>query len=353
MKNLQVGLAGFGPGGHIFNAPIIESTAGFLISAAMTSNPQNRKVAREKYPQADVVTEYEQLLENDQLDLIVITTPNHTHYPMAKKALLAGKHVVVEKPFTVTTREAEDLIRLSQEQQLVLSINHNRRWDSDFQTVRRVIASNRLGKVVEYQAHFDRFRNYIKPGWKEQKEVPGSGILYDLGSHLIDQALLLFGFPAEVFAILSSQRADSTVTDRFEVYLLYPDLKVRLSAGMLVKKPGPRYTLLGQKGSFLKFGMDPQEEALKAGQTPSTTPDWGVEEPHLWGELHLDNNGDTHLEKIKSESGDYRKFYQNIYQAIVNKVPLEVTPEQAKRVIQIIEAAYRSHMSKQVVKVQE
>lgn len=353
MKKLQVGLAGFGPGGHIFNAPIIDSTEGFNISAAMTSNPQNIKVAREKYPQTRIVTDYGELLRNDQLDLIVITTPNHTHYPMTKEALAAGKHVVVEKPFTVTTREAEDLIRVSKENQLVLSINHNRRWDSDFQTVRKVIASQKLGKIVEYQAHFDRFRNYIKPGWKEQDDIPGSGILYDLGSHLIDQALLLFGFPVEVFATLSAQRADSRVTDSFELFLLYPDLKVRLSAGMLVKKPGPRYTVLGRNGSFLKYGMDPQEEALKAGHNPKTFSSWGVEEPQSWGTIYLDKNGRTHTEKVKSEPGDYRRFYQNIYQAIAYNAPLEVTPEQAKRVIQIIEAAYRSHQSRQVVKVQE
>lgn len=353
MKKLHVGLAGFGPGGHVFNAPIIGSTEGFIIAAAMTSNPQNIKVAREKYPQASIVADYDQLLKNEQLDLIVITTPNHTHYPMAKEALLAGKHVVVEKPFTVTTREAEDLIRLAKEKQVVLSINHNRRWDSDFQTVRQIIASKRLGKIVEFQAHFDRFRNYIKPGWKEQEDVPGSGILYDLGSHLIDQALLLFGLPSEVFALLSSQRADSKVTDNFEVFLIYPDLKVRLSAGMLVKHPGPRYTVLGRNGSFLKFGMDPQEAALKEGQYPRDMSFWGVEDSQIWGELHLDSDGKTSIEKIRSEPGDYRKFYQNIYQAIVNKAPLEVTPEQARRVIQIIEASYRSHQTKRMVAVNE
>lgn len=349
MKNLYVGLAGFGPGGHVFNAPIIDSTEGFIIAAAMTSNPQNIKVAREKYPQASIVADYDQLLKNEQLDLIVITTPNHTHYPMAKEALLAGKHVVVEKPFTVTTREADDLIGLAKEKQVVLSINYNRRWDSDFQTVRQIIASERLGKIVEYQAHFDRFRNYIKPGWKEQEDVPGSGILYDLGSHLIDQALLLFGLPSKVFALLSSQRADSKVTDNFEVFLIYPDLKVRLSAGMLVKHPGPRYTVLGRNGSFLKSGMDPQEAALKEGQYPRDTSFWGVEDPQIWGELHLDSDGKTSIEKIRSEPGDYRKFYQNIYQAIINKAPLEVTPEQARRVIQIIEASYRSHQTKRMV----
>lgn len=353
MKKLQVGLAGFGPGGHIFNAPIINSTEGFIISSAMTSDPENMKVAKKNYPQVTLVTDFDQLLRNEQLDLIVITTPNHTHYPMAKEALLAGKHVVVEKPFTVTTREAEDLILLAKEKQVVLSINHNRRWDSDFQTVRKVIASEKLGKIVEYQAHFDRFRNYIKPGWKEQNDIPGSGILYDLGSHLIDQALLLFGFPWEVFAILSSQRADSRVVDSFEVFLLYPNLKVRLSAGMLVKKPGPRYTVLGRNGSFLKFGMDPQEEALKADQIPKFSSSWGVEDPQIWGDLYLDDSGETRKEKVKSEPGDYRRFYQNIYQAIVNKAPLEVTPEQAKQVIHIIEAASRSHQTKQVVGVQE
>lgn len=345
MKILQVGLAGFGPGGQVYNTPIFTSLKGYALSKIMTSSPANIAVAHHQYPKAQVVQNFEDLIGDKQIDLIVITTPNHLHYAMAKKALEAGKHVVVEKPFTTNSKEASELIALSQQNNRILSVNHNRRWDSDIQTVLKVIESGRLGKIVEFKAHFDRFRNYIKPGWKEQKDTPASGILYDLGSHLIDQALLLFGKPSEVFCHLQTQRADTQVPDQFDLLLLYPGLKVSLSAGMLVKKPGPRYTVLGDQGSFLKYAMDPQEAQLKLGKTPLTTTDWGIEPKEQWGELHL---GDE-VELIESKPGDYRIFYENIYNAIVKDSHLLVTPVQAQTVIKIIEAAQISHLEKRII----
>lgn len=345
MKTLQVGLAGFGPGGQVYNAPIFTSLKGYALSKIMTSNPANIAVAHNQYPQAHVVQNFEDLIGDKQIDLIVITTPNHLHYPLAKKALEAGKHVVVEKPFTTNSEEASELIALSQQKNCVVSVNHNRRWDSDIQTVKKVIESGRLGDVVEFKAHFDRFRNYIKPGWKEEKKIPASGILYDLGSHLIDQALLLFGKPSEVFCNMQTQRADTQVPDQFDLLILYPDLKVSLTAGMLVKKPGPRYTVLGRQGSFLKYGMDTQEAQLKLGKTPLDTTDWGVEPKEQWGELHLENK----VELVESEPGDYRVFYENVHSAIVKGTPLIVTPIQAKTVIEVIEAAEKSHREKRIV----
>lgn len=345
MTTLRVGLAGFGPGAQVYNTPIFTSLNGYTLSKIMTSSPANVAIARDQYPKASVVQNFEDLTKDEQIDLIIITTPNHLHYDLAKKALEAGKHVVVEKPFTTSSKEATELITLSKQKNCVLSVNHNRRWDSDFQTVQKVVDSGVLGKIVEFKAHFDRFRNYIKPGWKEEKEIPASGILYDLGSHLIDQALLLFGKPSEVFCNLQTQRIDTQVPDQFDLLLLYPDLKVNLTAGMLVKRPGPRYTVLGRQGNFLKYGMDTQEAQLKEGKKPIDTSAWGIEPKTQWGVLHLEDK----MELVESEPGDYRRFYTNIHNAIVKDTPLSVTPCQARTVIEIIERAEKSHREKRIV----
>lgn len=346
MRVLQVGLAGFGPGGQTYNAPVIASTKGFRLSKILTSNPQNIAVATQHYPQAKLVSDYDSIINDREIDLVVITTPNHLHFSLAKQALQAGKHVIVEKPFTTSSQEATELIELAGLHNRIISVNHNRRWDSDFRTIEKLLMEpSDLGKIVEYRAHFDRFRNFIKTGWKEKKEVPGSGILYDLGSHLIDQVLVVFGSPTEVFAHLRKQRADSEVIDNFEILLLYPELKVSLTAGMLVKKPGPRYTVLGRNGSFLKYGMDVQEAALKQGKSPADTENWGIEPKEQWGELYLEEG----VKHVKSEPGDYREFYNNIYDCIVHDQPLAVSPQQARTVIEIIEAALRSHQQKQIV----
>lgn len=342
MKTIKVAMAGFGKGGSIYNSPVITSVEGLEITRIMTTSKENIETARKNFPKAAIVSEYKQLLSDENIDLVVITTPNHLHKEFTEKALKTGKHVVVEKPFTPTTKEADYLIKLAKEKNLVLSIHHNRRWDSDFLTIQKLLKEEKLGKVVEYEAHFDRFRNYVKPGWKEKKENPGSGILYDLGSHLIDQALVLFGSPTEVLADLRIQRENSEVIDNFEVLLFYPDLKVTLKAGMLVKEKGPTYSIFGQKGSFLKYGADVQEEALLNGKLPKDHEDWGKEPKELWGKLNTEE--DEKL--IESERGDYRNFYQNICNAITGQENLEVTPKQASEVIKVIELAKRSNAGK-------
>ncbi len=228
---------------------------------------------------------------------------------------------------------------------LILSINHNRRWDSDARTVRKLLKNGILGEVVEYEAHFDRFRDKIKPGWKEDPDNPGSGILYDLGSHLIDQALMLFGTPKEVFADISIHRKDAKVPDNFHLLLFYPHTRVILRAGILVKEKGPTISINGSKGSFVKYGADPQEEVLKNGEKPKDHPGWGKESREIWGKLNT-----TSEEKLlESEPGDYRLLYQNLYEAIVNGAALEVTPQQARDVIKVIEMAQKSSRERKVV----
>lgn len=343
MQKIKVGLAGYGAGGRIYNAPIIAAIDDLTIGKILTRDPQNSLEAARDFPEAEVVREYDKILEDPEVDLIVITTPNHLHKQFAEEALKAGKHVVVEKPFTPSLAEAEFLKQLAREKKRILSVNHNRRWDSDIKTIKKIIDQQRLGKISEFEAHFDRFRPEIKNSWKELRKNPGSGILYDLGSHLIDQALWLFGPPKEVFAHLRAQREDSEVVDNFELLLLYPELKVTLKAGMLVKEPGPRYQVFGTKGSFIKSGMDVQEESLKNGLKPVA--DWGREPQENWGRIStLEGSG-----LVESEKGDYREFYRNVAAAIRNQEELQVTPQQAKMVIQIIELAYQSNSEKRII----
>ncbi|UJH92615.1 Gfo/Idh/MocA family oxidoreductase [Antarcticibacterium sp. 1MA-6-2] len=245
---------------------------------------------------------------------------------------------MVEKPFTPTSAEANELIGLAKEKDLILSIHHNRRWDSDFLTVRKLLQEKKLGSVVEYEAHFDRFRTEIKSGWKEEQENPGSGILYDLGSHLIDQALVLFGLPKAVYADIRIQRDGATVPDNFELLLYYSGLKVTLKAGMLVKEKGPTFIIHGTKGSFVKYGDDPQEEKMKEGLKPKDIQDWGKEPENIFGTL----NTVEEKTKVPSEEGAYIKFYENIYRAITENEELKVKPEQARDVIKVIETALKS-----------
>ncbi len=345
MNQVKTAFAGYGPGGSIYNSPILSSVPGFKVDKILTSSPENVAAARKDFPEARIVEDFKDLIDDPNLDLVIITLPNHLHFPFAKEALQAGKHVLVEKPFTSHVKEANELINLAHQKGLILSVHHNRRWDSDFQTVKKVIENDLLGKVVEYEAHFDRFRNEIKPGWKEKKENPGSGILYDLGSHLIDQALTLFGLPKEVFADIRMQRDGAQVPDAFELLLFYPNLKVTLKAGQLIKEKGPTFQVFGTKGSFVKYGADVQEEALKQGKKPSDPAEWGVEPKEIWGKL----NTVDEERLVESERGNYPFIYQNLFDAITKGEALAVTPQQARDVIRIIEAAQKSQDERCVV----
>ena len=339
MRTLKTALAGFGAGGRVYNAPILASLPEFSIEKILTSSPQNISAAKERFPKATVVQDFSEILSDETIELVVIVLPNHLHYKFAKEALQAGKNVVVEKPFTVSVKEADELISLAEEKNLILSVNHNRRWDSDFRTVHKLLKTGRLGDIVSYEAHFDRFRPKVKDGWKEEKEIPGSGILYDLGSHLIEQALYLFGKPDEVFADIRTQRAEAEVPDDFELLLFYPKLRVRLKAGMLVKEKGPTFIIHGTRGSFVKYGMDVQEEALKNGKKPEDFPEWGEEPEESWGKINIFEQE----ENIPSEKGDYRNLYRNVHAAITEGKELAVKPQQAREVIRVIELAQESH----------
>ncbi|WP_242928141.1 oxidoreductase [Pontibacter vulgaris] len=349
-QTINVGLIGFGMSGRIFHAPFISNVPGLSLKKIKANRPESIELARQRYPDAVVVTNEQEIFEDATIDLVVIATANPTHYSLAKAAFLANKHVLVDKPFTITSTEADELIELAAEKNKVLTIYQNRRWDSDFKTVKKVLDAHLLGNLVEYEAHFDRFRNAIKPDtWKEEN-LPGSGILYDLGSHLIDQALVLFGEPQEVFADIRSQRTGSQIPDYFEVTLYYENFKAILKAGMLVRETGPHFILHGDQGSFIKYGMDVQETALKAGSYPSESADWGMEPEDQWGILNTEIQGMHYRGKITSEAGDYSGLYNNVYNAILGQEELEVKPEQARNTIRIIELAMQSSHEKRRIK---
>ncbi|WP_187263079.1 Gfo/Idh/MocA family oxidoreductase [Pontibacter beigongshangensis] len=352
MKRIfNVGLIGFGLSGRVFQAPFLTLVEGFVLKKIRSTSEENIQIARARYPQAQIVGHVNDIFQDESIDLVIVASSSYTHFELAKEALLAGKHVVVEKPFTTTTAEADELIQLAKDRQRTLTAFQNRRWDSDFKTVRKVIESGLLGNLVEYEAHFDRFRNFLKPNtWKEE-DLPGSGMLYDLGSHLIDQALCLFGLPKELSCDLRIQREGGRVIDNFRLVLQYPALRVTLRAGMLVREAGPRYTLLGDQGSFLKFGLDVQEETLVAGILPTDKPDeeWGKEPEELWGRLNTDYKGMHLVGKIESEQGHYKGYFQNLYNALIGEEELEVKPEQARNIIRVIELAIKSSQEQRTV----
>jgi scyllo-inositol 2-dehydrogenase (NADP+) len=348
-KRVNVGLIGFGLGGRVFHAPILSCISGFSLLKIRETKEENIAIINSRYPQAKVVSDGDEIIKDPSIDLVVIATPNIHHFPLAKKCFLEGKHVVLDKPITVTSKEADELISLSKETNKLLAVHHNRRWDSNSLTVEKVINSKLLGRIVEYEAHYDRFRNFVrKNSWKEE-DAPGTGIFYDLGVHLIYQAIYFFGLPSEITADLRIQREGGKTVDNFEVILHYPGLKVTLKAGLLVKELGPSVVILGEQGSFVKHGMDVQEVALMAGQFPNDVPDWGKEPEALWGRINTEVNGLHILGKVESEPGDYRAFYLNVYNAILGNEELSIKPEDARNTIRIVELAYESHREKKTL----
>jgi len=343
---LNVGLIGFGLAGQVFHAPLIHANPDLRLSHIVL---RQGNASEKKYPQAKIVRSADELFADRSVDLVVVATPNTTHLELAAKALRAGKHIVVDKPFTVSSAHADELIALSRKAGRVLSVFQNRRWDGDFLTVAQVLAEKRLDRLVECESRFDRYRPALKPGSWREKDLPGSGVLFDLGSHLIDQAVVLFGRPQGIFADLRVQRDCAVAIDSFELRLEYPGLKVTLKAGSLVCEPSPRFVLYGTGGSYLKFGLDPQEEALKQGNSPAQL--HGGEEPEQnWGTITR-LNGQLVRTKYPTLAGRYSAYYENLYRAIAGREELAVKPEQSREVIRLIELAEQSAHEKRIVPV--
>ncbi|MEO7960786.1 MAG: Gfo/Idh/MocA family oxidoreductase, partial [Ginsengibacter sp.] len=310
---------------------------------------RSKNIAEEKYPGIKTYRALEDMLRDDAVELVVVNTPNYTHYEYTSKALQAGKHVVVEKPFTVTVSEGEELIALAKQQGVLLSVFQNRRYDSDFKTIMKVIEDKVLGDLADVEMHFDRFKDEAGPKAHKETPGPGTGSLYDLGSHLIDQALSLFGMPEKLFADIRIVRPTiSKVDDYFDIILFYPALRVHLKSSYAVREALPGYIFHGLKGSFIKPKTDVQEDMLKAGNVPDNS-DWGREPESERGLLHTLKNGEPVREYMVSEQGNYGEYYQGIYEAIREGKALPVTAEEGLNVIKIIEAAYKSNQTGKLI----
>lgn len=334
---IHVGLIGFGLAGRCFHAPVIDSVPGLKVTAILKREPPG---AGNLWPGARYVPTLAEMLRDDSIRLVVVATPNTSHFSYAKEALLAGRDVVVDKPFTITSGEARELCEIARSGKRQLSVYHIRRWDGDFATVAELIRSGTLGRLVSFESRYDRFRPELKPGaWREQAG-PGNGVFFDLGPHLIDQAMALFGWPQEVWADIRSERGGDA-DDAFDLHFAYPGLTVKLGSSMLAATPGPHFRLLGTRGSFTKFGMDPQEERLRAGEMPNA-PDWGKEPEERWGTLTVAQGEWLVERKVPSADGDYRGFYDNVRQAVLGEARLAVTGEDGLRVMLLLESCVES-----------
>ena len=332
---LKVALIGYGYAGKTFHAPLITSVPGLDLVAICSSNAA--KVLAD-YPSARVASSLEKLPADTHIDVVVIATPNPTHFDLARHALLAGKHVVVDKPFTVTAEQAYELKALAEHKGLTLSVFHNRRWDADFLTLRAVIATGRLGDLVSFESRFDRYRPEVRSRWREQRGE-GTGLWFDLGPHLLDQALQLFGCPIAIHADFAMQRKDAEAVDYFHVLLRYARLRVILHASMLVADESPRYILRGETGSYTKYGLDPQEDALKRGELPGSV-GWGQDSRDgvlLAATVH----GNT-KSIVTNLTGDYCHFYAGFRDAILSGAANPVSPDDAVLTMELIELACES-----------
>jgi len=343
MQRYAVGLIGYGLGGAIFHAPMIAATPGLRL-ARIASRGANREEVGLAYPGVALDDTPQAMLDDPAIALVVVCTPNASHYALAKSALLAGKHVVVDKPFVLSSCEGDELVALARDQGLLLGVYQNRRWDGDFQTLRRTVQSGELGAIHTYRAHFDRYSPQVKVRWKEQAQ-PGAGVLWDLGSHLIDQALVLFGLPKAVTAHVSIQREGAQTEDAFELVLDFGRCRAVLHAGALVRAPGPRYQVHGALGSFIKYGVDTQEEALKQGARPGD-PGWGHDLPANHATV---TGADGSCRTVETIPGAYEAFYHGVWQAMAEGTPLPVAASDAVAVVRVIECAYRSHRERRTV----
>lgn len=343
---IKVGLIGFGLAGQAFHAPIISGVPGLSLACIAA---RSGTLAQERYPSVRIARTVDDMLADEQIRLCVVATPNTSHFDLARRCLLAGRDVVVDKPFAPTLREAEELVQLARARKRLLTVYQNRRWDGDFQTLRKIIGSGELGEITEYEVRYDRFRPELKPGaWRERAE-PGAGILFDLGPHVLDQALLLFGEPQSVSARLFYQRG-GPVDDGFDVALEYPRFRALARSRMLAFAPGPHFLIHGTRGSFVKFGMDPQEDILRSPEVPpggNFGPGWGEDPEELWGTLSPADGSPPR--RVKTEIGDYRHYYANVRDAILGKAELDVTPEQALRTMRVLELAEKSHRERRTV----
>jgi predicted dehydrogenase len=345
MQKIKTALLSYGMSGKVFHAPFVTLHPGFEL---LGSWERSKKLIQEDYPEVKSYPTLESVLEDKSIEFVIVNTPTSTHFEYTKKVLLAGKHALVEKAFTTTVAEAEELNALAKEKGLKLIVFQNRRWDSDFKTVQKVVSEGSLGEIVEAEFHFDRYNPILSPKLHKETVNSGAGTLKDLGPHIIDQALCLFGMPKAVFADIRITREHSVVDDYFDILLYYPDFRARLKAGFFVREPNPSYVVHGKIGSFLKSRGDVQEDELKLGKKPNLT-DWGTEKEGNEGLVHTEIDGKIIREKVPTFQGNYYDFFDGVYQSIANDLPEPITAEDGVNVMRIIEAAFQSNAQKKAI----
>lgn len=345
-KKVKVAVVGYGISAKVFHLPfIIHLQDHFELAAILQRKGDD---AQQAYPDIRIVRSIDELLVIDDIDLVVVTTPNDTHFPYAGKALQAGKHVVLEKPFTNNSEEGLELVKIANNSGKVLSVYQNRRYVSDFRTMKEILDQQLLGEVHEFEAHYDRYRAEARPNAWREAPLPGSGILYDLGAHIIDQVLYFFGLPKAITADIRMQRPHARVDDYFNLWLDYGFNKVILHAGMLVREPGPRYMIQGTKGSFIKYGEDPQEALLRAG-IPPVAEDWGLEKEDIYGVLHTEVDGQIVKKRYPSHRGSYADYYLAVHKSITEGAPVTEKPEHGYNTIRMMELAIQSNEEKRTI----
>jgi predicted dehydrogenase len=314
---LNVGLVGFGFAGKVFHAPVIRAVDGLRLTTIV----QRQGPPDQRYGDVEFVRSVDELLTR-KIDLVVVATPNTSHHAIAKQALLAGRHVVVDKPFAPTLAEAEDLVEIARKQRRIVTVYQDRRYTGDFVTVQHVVGEGMLGRIALFESHFDRFRPDQKPNAWREEPLPGSGVWFDIGPHLFDQALLLFGVPEAIGADIRIERDRGRVDDAFDVTLYYQHIRAVLRASMLRPPVGPTWLVHGTKASFVKFGMDPQEAALKEGRMPDE-PDWDADPPESYGSLITSDATRT----VPTLRSNFTRYYENVRDAMNGTTELAVTPE--------------------------
>lgn len=345
---LNVALLGYGFVGKVFHAPLIRHTPGLQLHCVVSSDPAK---VHADHPGVRVVADAGDAFADPRVDLVVIAAPNPVHAALAIAALDHGKHVVVDKPFTVTADEARQVVEHARRAQRIVSVFQNRRWDADFLAIRSLLTDGSLGEIAEFHSHFDRYRPVVATRWRESSQ-PGSGLWYDLGPHLLDQAVQLFGMPDAVFADIARQREGALADDYFHVLLRYPRLRVILHGGSLVPGNGLRFAVHGSRGSFIKHGLDPQEASLRAGATPGQ-PGWGRDPMPGW--LYPGAEGGaaapvrTPFAPTAATDGDYRRYYQAMHAAITAGQPVPVSMEEAVQLMDLLEAALSSSAQRREV----
>jgi scyllo-inositol 2-dehydrogenase (NADP+) len=345
---IDVGLIGYGLAGRSFHAPVISAVPGLRLAAILERTGND---AAGKYPDVRIVRTLDELLAIKEIRLIVIATPNDSHFPLAQQCFAAGRDVLVDKPFTTTLKEAIALVEFAKQQGRLLTVYQNRRYDGDFQAIVQLVTTGELGRIVRFESNYDRFRPQLRPtAWRE-RSGPGTGIFFDLAPHLIDHALLLFGMPAALTADIRTEREGAVADDAFDLAFHYPrGLRTDLRSSILAAATRPRFILHGTQGAFVKQSFDPQESNLRRGYIPSDTA-WGAEPQENWGLLTLSENGTLTERRVPSANCDYRDFYANLRDAVLGKAKLAVSPDWALDVMRLLELARQSSQERRTVSV--